>query len=385
MSELEDEIVTYTREIQFPHFTIRIEEDDTPPELIVDPPGLLDRRCFLVWKDELIRVSNVREIGVRVGIALVAQDLQSDLEMSTELLAVLCGVNTRPLPSDASFRRFMQREGYETTKLVTHCLGGVLTSYADDQGEDDWPLFQIEVALEYLTTETRIVADLWRANELLVPTSSLLSLYRVQEEEFPGSMLMERDTHLSELYQGRIYRRHTTSLDHDRISLNLWEFLDGQLKERGGQTYAGNIRVLIQRPHRESIHDALQVEGQSWGEIAKFRYSSSPDIVVICGEPKFHDQEEKTILNPTLLIEIFSPLTEDRDRGLRSVQYRRCPSLREYLVVSEVEPFVEQYVRRNDGQWELSTTTGLNADLRMPSINCEISLRVLFDEVAFSK
>ena len=55
MSESEHEIVTSIREIQFPHFTIRIEEDDHPPDLDVDPAGLPGHRGFLLWKDELIR------------------------------------------------------------------------------------------------------------------------------------------------------------------------------------------------------------------------------------------------------------------------------------------------------------------------------------------
>ena len=82
-------------------------------------------------------------------------------------------------------------------------------------------------------------------------------------------------------------------------------------------------------------------------------------------------------------MEIFSQDTDEKDRGLRAVQYRQCPTLREYLAISEFEPFVEQFIRREDGHWELFTTTDLDATLRMPSIGCEIPLRTLFDNVAF--
>ncbi len=36
-----------------------------------------------------------------------------------------------------------------------------------------------------------------------------------------------------------------------------------------------------------------------------------PDIVVVCGEPEFDDEQRDTLLNPTLIIEILSPSTED--------------------------------------------------------------------------
>lgn len=114
------------------------------------------------------------------------------------------------------------------------------------------------------------------------------------------------------------------------------------------------------------------------------QYFSCPDIVVVCDPPELElrNQESDTLLNPTLLIEIFSPLTEDWDRELRAVQYRRCSSLREYLVISEVEPFVEQYVRQVDDHWALATTIGLDATLRMPSINCEITFETLYKDVS---
>jgi Putative restriction endonuclease len=48
-----------------------------------------------------------------------------------------------------------------------------------------------------------------------------------------------------------------------------------------------------------------------------------PDVAVVCGEPRFEDEERDTLLNPTLLIEVLSPSTESYDRGKKFEQPRQ--------------------------------------------------------------
>jgi Uma2 family endonuclease len=40
-----------------------------------------------------------------------------------------------------------------------------------------------------------------------------------------------------------------------------------------------------------------------------------PDVVVVCDQPRFADQELDTLLNPLVLAEVPSPSTEAYDRG----------------------------------------------------------------------
>lgn len=37
---------------------------------------------------------------------------------------------------------------------------------------------------------------------------------------------------------------------------------------------------------------------------------SYPDVVVICGEPEYHDALKDVVLNPRAILEILSPSTE---------------------------------------------------------------------------
>jgi Uma2 family endonuclease len=50
-----------------------------------------------------------------------------------------------------------------------------------------------------------------------------------------------------------------------------------------------------------------------------------PDLLVVCGEMKFTDEQQDTLVNPTLVIEVLSPSTEAYDRGFKSAQYHLPP------------------------------------------------------------
>jgi len=50
---------------------------------------------------------------------------------------------------------------------------------------------------------------------------------------------------------------------------------------------------------------------------------SYPDIVVICGEPKYLDEHKDVILNPKVIVEVLSDSTEAFDRGRKFKAYRK--------------------------------------------------------------
>ena len=108
-----------------------------------------------------------------------------------------------------------------------------------------------------------------------------------------------------------------------------------------------------------------------------------PDIVVVCGEPKFADGRTDTLLNPTLVIEVLSPSTEAYDRGFKSAQYRRVESLEEYALVSQTEPRVEVFRRQPGGHWLLSEFVGIEAACRFESVDASVALAEIYDKVAF--
>ena len=109
-----------------------------------------------------------------------------------------------------------------------------------------------------------------------------------------------------------------------------------------------------------------------------------PDLVVVCGEPKFQDNVFDTLLNPVLLIEVLSETTESYDRGKKFQHYRSIESLQEYVLVSQDEARIEKYVKQDDGFWILSETVGLDSKIKFDSIDCIIALGEVYDKVNFS-
>ena len=54
-----------------------------------------------------------------------------------------------------------------------------------------------------------------------------------------------------------------------------------------------------------------------------------PDILIVCGEPQFADDQFDTLLNPSVLIEILSPSTGNYDRGAKFDLCREIETLKE--------------------------------------------------------
>ncbi|MGH9428371.1 MAG: Uma2 family endonuclease, partial [Terriglobia bacterium] len=109
-----------------------------------------------------------------------------------------------------------------------------------------------------------------------------------------------------------------------------------------------------------------------------------PDVMVVCGKALLDDEEQDTLLNPTLIIEVLSPSTEIADRGSKSGHYRKLESLQEYLLVSQTKPHVEHYSRHPDHRWLLSEAEGLQSEVRLSSVECVLPLSEIYDKVEFA-
>jgi Uma2 family endonuclease len=85
-----------------------------------------------------------------------------------------------------------------------------------------------------------------------------------------------------------------------------------------------------------------------------------PDATLVCGaiEGDPSDPQGTTITNPTLIVEVLSPSTEESDRGNKWQHYQLIPSLQEYVLVSQSEPRIEHYRRLASGSWEYTDSTG---------------------------
>jgi Uma2 family endonuclease len=101
------------------------------------------------------------------------------------------------------------------------------------------------------------------------------------------------------------------------------------------------------------------------------------DLHVVCGEPERDPDDDHAIVNPTVVVEVLSDSTAGQDRTEKFAAYRRLPSLREYVLVSQRERRVEVYRRRENRRWQLDEH--LTADrLRLESLAIELTVDDLY-------
>ena len=183
----------------------------------------------------------------------------------------------------------------------------------------------------------------------------------VSPEEY---LRLERQAeYKSEYLNGEIFAMSGASRKHNLISVNIASSLNQQLRGKACEVYPSDMRVKV---------------------TATGLYTY-PDVIAICGEPKFEDDYVDTLLNPTLLVEVLSPSTERYDRIAKTSYYRTVDSLAEHLLVALDEVRLEQHVRQPNGQWLLFEYTSLDGVAELQSINCSLALRDIYDKVSLDK
>lgn len=164
-----------------------------------------------------------------------------------------------------------------------------------------------------------------------------------------------------EFYAGEIFAMSGASAAHNSICWNLAVRLDPHLKSGGCRGFVNDMRVAVE-------------------SISLFTY---PDLVVVCGEPRFLDANlPDTLINPALVVEVLSPSTEDYDRGRKFAHYRTLPSLRGYLLLWQDQCHAELYLRQADGRWLLSETSDPASLLELPVAGATLRLADVYEGIA---
>lgn len=184
-------------------------------------------------------------------------------------------------------------------------------------------------------------------------------------------LALERESEERHEYlDGQIYEMAGESPEHGTVCVNIGGQLYNQLRGKPCQVFSKDMKVRNgPTPKRGSITKGL------------FSYH---DLLVVCGELKFHDAHRDVLLNPTVIIEVLSPTTEAFDRGEKWVRYQTwLPELTDYLLVAQATPQIEHFHRQSSGKWIYTLVNNLEASLNLTSINCTLQLTDVYDRVVF--
>jgi Uma2 family endonuclease len=134
-----------------------------------------------------------------------------------------------------------------------------------------------------------------------------------------------------EYVNGEIYAMAGRTIEHGALAANIQAELRAHLRDRGCRVLNSDVRIHV----------------EATGTV------TYPDASVACPPIQVDPTDRFAILNPVLIVEILSKSTEEYDRNDKRAHYRRIPSLRDYILVSQNEQRIEHYRRSDDGSWTL--------------------------------
>ncbi|WP_017652376.1 Uma2 family endonuclease [Fortiea contorta] len=165
----------------------------------------------------------------------------------------------------------------------------------------------------------------------------------------------------NEYWDGEIIPIASSTTHHNEIVGNFCTNFKFNMRGKNYKIYMGDVKLWIPR----------------------YRINTYPDVMVIHGEPIYDGTGTTTVTNPLMIAEVLSKSTESHDRSNKFRFYRSISTLQEYILINQYEFVVEQFNKNADGQWVLTEYESIDAALCLNSIEFQIPLRDLYEEMKF--
>lgn len=164
------------------------------------------------------------------------------------------------------------------------------------------------------------------------------------------------------------------------------EYHDGEIIPMTGGTtdhniIAGNVYTKLKLALRGQSYKVFFADVRLW--MSTYRRYVYPDVMVVQGEPVYNGTNKTTITNPLLIVEVLSKSTKNYDKSEKFDCYRSIPEFREYILIDQSKYHVEQYAKTSENQWLFTEYDSENAVLPLASVEVEIPLSELYEEVEF--
>ncbi|HLT40694.1 MAG TPA: Uma2 family endonuclease [Enhygromyxa sp.] len=152
-----------------------------------------------------------------------------------------------------------------------------------------------------------------------------------------------------EYHDGVVVSMVAPSYEHARIVGQLVRLL-GRSSKQGCVALPSGLKVRIEATNRTLV----------------------PDVTVVCGAGQRSQLDNQAIVNPVIIFEVLSPSTEAYDQDTKLHQYRRIPSLREYVTVAQDHRFAS-ICRRVGDLWAFEDVEA-GGVLRLEGLGVELAL-----------
>ncbi len=189
--------------------------------------------------------------------------------------------------------------------------------------------------------------------------SASLKSYSIEEYQ-----AIEEETGIKhEYHDGNVWAMSGGTINHGILCGNIFSELRNALDRDTCQAYLSEIKLSIEATN-------------------SFVY---PDAMVVCGDLEKSEKNPHAICNPTVIVEVLSKSTALYDRGDKFFLYRQIPSLREYILIEQDKYQVESFFQKDNNVWQISRTTGVDSILKVSSLDIDISMSDLYENIDLSK
>jgi Uma2 family endonuclease len=164
-----------------------------------------------------------------------------------------------------------------------------------------------------------------------------------------------------EYFDGEVIEMSGGSPEHSLLGSQIIFLLRRELNPKGCLVFQSDVRIKVPA-------------------MLPYRFG---DVSALCGEPIYEDLgKSRLLVNPTLIVEVLSPSTENYDREEKFKAYKSIESLREYILVSQIKKFVTLYAKHNEKFWFQSEYVD-GETLRLESLDCDLSVDEIYLEIVF--
>ncbi|HRA90852.1 MAG TPA: Uma2 family endonuclease [Acinetobacter sp.] len=170
----------------------------------------------------------------------------------------------------------------------------------------------------------------------------------VSEQEYLDGEQFTEIKH--EYINGEVYAMAGAHRNHVRLADNIMLQFMNHLKGKSCQPFSSDLKIKIGK---------------------NFFY---PDVMVDCSDDEYDYYTE----SPTIIVEVLSKSTRQKDRTLKRDLYLTIPTLQEYVLIEQ--DFVDVEIQRRTNGWQ-SEHFYLDQDVYFQSIDLTVKVADIYDRV----
>jgi Uma2 family endonuclease len=159
-----------------------------------------------------------------------------------------------------------------------------------------------------------------------------------------------------EFINGVIRQISAPTVPHCRVVQNIFRAIDPHLRKGPCEPFCTGVQVYF--------------------KLGTDEMSYRPDLFVSCDRNAW---DKFGIPNPKFVVEVLSPSTAQIDRKEKAVNYRRVPSMEEYVIASQKR--AELNIYRRAARWLPEIVSGVGAIAEFRSLGVSVPLTVIYEEV----